>query len=232
MIKGMLQGTDWIDPLRSIVAGMQYDGQATAWTVLVPFQTPNENFKGAYGAIAGEDYYVLRFPPAPEMTVAENEQTYLVQASRQASDANLIVEMTVHDGVRQSETQIESAIQAMAASAADGEAPALLSPEEVQGMARDFLATLKQVDTLRVGLTIDPEALLLLLDVKGVPESYLAGLLTDPQTDVRLGGYQPDYPMQFRSRAYNAAGVLQMLGASFGQPYRKKGFGGDISPLV
>ena len=227
MIKGMLQGTDWIDPLRSIVAGMQYDGQATSWTVLVPFQTPNENFKGAYGAIAGEDYYVLRFPPAPEMTVSETEQAYLVQASRQSSDTNLIVEMTVHDVVRQSETQIESAIQAMAANAATGDAPAMLTPEELQGMARDFLATLKQVDTLRVGLTIDPEALLLLLDVKGVPESYLAGLLTDPKTDVRLGGYQPDYPMQFRSRAYNAAGFLQMLGASLGQVYRKMGFDFD-----
>jgi tetratricopeptide (TPR) repeat protein len=227
MIKGMLQGTDWIDPLRSIVAGMQYDGQATSWTVLVPFQTPNENFKGAYGAIAGEDYYVLRFPPAPEMTVSDTEQAYLVQASRQSSDANLIVEMTVHDVVRQSETQIESAIQAMAANAAAGDTPALLTPEEVQGMARDFLATLKQVDTLRVGLNIDPEALLLLLDVKGVPESYLAGLLTDPKTDVRLGGYAPDYPMQFRSRAYNAPGVLQMLGASLGQIYRKMGFDFD-----
>jgi len=227
MIKGMLQGTDWIDPLRSIVAGMQYDGQATSWTVLVPFQTPNENFKGAYGAIAGEDYYVLRFPPAPEMTVSDTEQAYLVQASRQASDANLIVEMTVHDVVRQSETQIESAIQAMAANAAAGDTPALLTQEEVQDMARDFLATLKQVDTLRVGLNIDPEALLLLLDVKGVPESYLAGLLTDPKTDVRLGGYEPDYPMQFRSRAYNAPGVLQMLGASLGQIYRKMGFDFD-----
>jgi hypothetical protein len=227
MIKGMLQGTDWIDPLRSIVAGMQYDGQATSWTVLVPFQTPNENFKGAYGAIAGDDYYVLRFPPTPEMTVSDTEQAYLVQASRQSSDANLIVEMTVHDVVRQTETQIESAIQAMAANAAAGDTPAMLTQEEVQGLARDFLATLKQVDTLRVGLNIDPEALLLLLDVKGVPESYLAGLLTDPKTDVRLGGYEPDYPMQFRSRAYNAPGVLQMLGASLGQIYRKMGFDFD-----
>jgi tetratricopeptide (TPR) repeat protein len=227
MIKGMLQGTDWIDPSRSIVAGMHYDGQATSWLVLVPFQKPNENFKGAYGAIAGEDYYVLRFPPTPEMTVSETEQAYLVQASRQSSEANLILEMAVHDVVRQSETQIETAIQAMAANAAAGDTSALLTQEEVQGMARDFLATLKQVDTLRVGLNIDPEALLLLLDVKGVPESYLAGLLTDPKTDVRLGDYAPDYPMQFRSRAYNAPGVLQMLGASLGQIYRKMGFDFD-----
>jgi tetratricopeptide (TPR) repeat protein len=227
MIKGMLQGTDWIDPSRSIVAGMNYDGQATSWMVLVPFQTPNENFKGAYGAIAGEDYYVLRFPPTPEMKVSETEQAYLVKASGQSSEANLIVEMAVHDVVRQSENQIETAIQAMAANATTGDAPAQLTPEEVQGMARDFMTALKQVDTLRVGLNIDPEALLLLLDVKGVPESYLAGLLTDPKTDVRLGGYQPDYPIRFRSRAYNAAGFLQMLGTSLGQIYRKMGFDFD-----
>ena len=53
------------------------------------------------------------------MTVSEAEQAYTVQVSRQSSDTNLIVEMTVHDVVRQTETQIESAIQAMAARASD-----------------------------------------------------------------------------------------------------------------
>ena len=94
-------------------------------------------------------------------------------------------------------------------------------------MVRDFMAALKQVDTLRLGLNIDSDVLLLLLDVKGTQASYLAGLLTDPKADVRLGAYQPDYPMQFRSRAYNMAGVMQMLGASFGQMYNKMGFDFD-----
>ena len=31
MVRGMLQGTDWIDPSRSVVAGMQSNGQETSW---------------------------------------------------------------------------------------------------------------------------------------------------------------------------------------------------------
>ena len=117
MIKGMLQGTEWIDPSRSIVAGMQYDGQVTSWLVLVPFQTPNQNFQGAYGAIAGEDYYVMRFPPTPEMTLSAPERDYLVQASKRSSEANILVEMAARALLLQSESQIEAAIQAMASNA-------------------------------------------------------------------------------------------------------------------
>ena len=227
MIRGMLQGTDWIDPTRSIVAGMNYDGQVTSWLVLVPFQAPNENFQSAYGAIAGEDYYAMRFPPAPEMKLSGPERNFLVQASRQSSEANILVEMAAHDVLLKSENQIEAAIQAMAASTTSGDAQAPFTPEETQIMVRDFMAAFKQVDTLRLGLDIDSEALMLLLDVKGTQGSYLSGLLTDQKTDVRLGAYQPDYPMQFRSRAYNMVGVMQMLGASFGQIYTKMGFDFD-----
>jgi Flp pilus assembly protein TadD len=227
MIKGMLQGTDWIDPSRSIVAGMNYDGQATSWLVLVPFQAPNDNFQGAYGAIAGEDYYIMRFPPAPEMKLSDSERDYLVQASRQSSEANILVEMAAHDVLRQSENQIEAAIQGMAASTIHGDTQTPFTPEETQIMVRDMMAAFKQVDTLRLGLNIDSQALMLLMDVKGTQGSYLSGLLTDQKTDVRLGAYQPDYPMQFRSRAYNMAGVMQLLGASFGQIYNKMGFDFD-----
>ena len=230
MIKGMLQGTAWIDPSRSIVAGMNYDGQVTSWLVFVPFQTPNENFQGAYGATAGEDYYVVRFPPMPEMKLSDPERDYLVQASRRSSEANILVELAARDVLRQSESQIEAAIQGMAANATAGDAQAPFTPEETQIMVRDLMAAFKQVDTLRLGLNIDAEALMLLLDVKSTQASYLSGLLTDQKTDIRLGAYQPDYPIQFRSRAYNIAGVMQMLGASFGQIYKKIGF--DFNELA
>ena len=225
MIKGMLQGTAWIDPSRSVVAGMHYDGQATFWLVFVPFQTPNENFQGAYAAISGEDYYVMRFPPSPEFALSDAERNYLAQASSRSSEANLVLEIAAHDVLTQSEGQIEAAIQGLAASG--GDARVAMAPEEMQQMARDVITTFKQVDRLRLGFNVDPEALLLLMDVKGRKASFLEGLLTDPKKDVRLGDYQPDYPIQFRSRAYNVAGALQLLGAGFGQLYDKLGFDFD-----
>ena len=224
MIKGMLQGTDWIDPSRAIVAGINYDGQTTSSLVLVPFQTPNENFRGAYGAIAGEDYYIMRFPPVPEMQISATERDYLVTASAASSETNILLEIAAHDLMVQSEGQIEASIQAMAANPEAGNLQGAFTPEEMQAMAREFLTTLKQVDTLRFGLNFESDAMLVLMDVKSLEDSYLAGLLDDQKADVRLGGYQPNYPMRYRSRPFNVAGVLQMLGASFSQIYSKMGF--------
>ena len=226
MIKGMLQGTDWIDPVRPLVAGMVYDGQRSSWLVFLPFQKPNDAFQRTYGAIAGEDYYLMRFPPAPDVPLPDAQREHLRSASLRGSEANIVVELAAHDALLQSEAQIEAALQNMTAgTVSNGEAP--LTQEETQRLVRDLVATFKQVQTLRFGLDLDPRNLLLLLDVQAMPESYLAGVLTDQQADQRLDGYRPDYPMQFRSRAYNVAGAMQMLGATFGQFYQKMGFNFD-----
>lgn len=231
MVKGMLQGTDWIDPARTVVAGMYYDGQASSWLVFLPFRKPNEAFQGAYGAIAGADYYVMRFPPAPDLPLPEGPRSFLMAASQRGSEANVVVELAAHETLLQSGSQIEAAIQNMAAATAAG-GPNALTQDEAQALVRDFIGTLKQVETLRLGVNIDPQTLLVLLDVEAMPDSYLAGLLNDPQADRRLGGYQPDYPLQFRSRAYNVAGAMQMLGATFGQFYQKMGFDFDELAMV
>ena len=226
MIKGLLQGTDWIDPARPVVADMVYDGQTSSWLVFLPFQKPNDAFQGTYGAIAGEDYYLMRFPPAPDAPLPDALREHLRAVSQRGSEANIVVELAAHDVLLQSEAQIEAALQNMAAgTAGNGEAP--LTQEETQRLVRDLVATFKQVQTLRFGLNLDPRNLLLLLDVQAMPESYLAGVLTDQQADERLDGYRPDYPMQFRARAYNVAGAMQMLGATFGQFYQKMGFDFD-----
>ncbi len=226
MIKGLLQGTDWIDPARPVVAGMVYDGQMSSWLVFLPFQKPNDAFQETYGAIAGEDYYLLRFPPAPDAPLPDALGEHLRAVSQRGSEANIVVELAAHDVLLQSEAQIEAALQNMAAGTpGSGEAP--LTQEETQRLVRDLVATFKQVQTLRFGLNLDPRNLLLLLDVQAMPESYLAGVLTDQQADERLDGYRPDYPMHFRARSYNVAGAMQMLGATFGQFYRKMGFDFD-----
>jgi Flp pilus assembly protein TadD len=224
MIKGMLQGTDWIDPARPVVAGMYYNGQMSSWLVFLPFQEPNEAFRGTYGALAGEDYYVMRFPPVPEAPLPDAQRDYLLAASKSGSEANFVFELAAREALQQSESQIEAAIQNMAASAAAGSGESPLTPEEAQRLVQDFITTFKQVETLRFGLDLNPQDLLLLMDVQATPTSYLAGVLTDQQAEERLDGYRPNYPMQFRSRAYNVAGAMQMLGATFGQFYQKMGF--------
>ena len=227
MVKGMLQGTDWIDPSRMVVAGLYNDGPTSSWMVFIPFQTPNDVFQGTYGAVAGEDYYVLRFPPAPDFLPTTAQREALITASEGPSKANILLEIAAHDALMQSEPKIVAAIQNMVATTENDGGQASLTQEEIQNLANDLMDTLKQVQTLRIGFNIDPDTLLLLLDVEAMPDSYLAGLLMDLKADGRLSDYQVDYPMQFRSRAYNVAGAIQMLGATFGQFYRKMGFDFD-----
>lgn len=227
MIKGLLQGTDWIDPARAVVAQLHYDGRDASWLVLVPFQNPNDGFQNAYGAVAGEDFYALRFPPVPEMQLSEDRRNRLDQASTAPMEADMVVELAASRLLRHSEPQIEAALQGLASGAAAGDATMPMPSGDVQQMVRDTVATFKQVESLRLGLEIGQEALVFLLDVEAVPESFLAGLLIDPKSEVRLSGYQVDYPLRFRSRSYNVAGALQMLGAGFGQFYRQMGFDFD-----
>lgn len=227
MIKGMLQGTDWIDPARPVVAGMYYDGQTSSWLVFLPFQKPNQTFQGTYGAIAGEDYYLMRFPPVPEAPLPDAQRDQLLTAAARGPEASIVVEVAAHDALQQSESEIETVIQNMAVGSAGSSGDAPLTQEETQRLVGDLIATFKQVEILRFGFNLDPQDLLLLLDVQAMPDSYLAGVLTDQHADERLDGYRPDFPMQFRSRAYNVAGAMQMLGASFGQFYQKMGFDFD-----
>jgi len=227
MIKGMLQGTDWIDPARPLVAGMYYNGQTSSWLVFLPFQKPNPTFQGAYGAIAGGDYYLMRFPPVSEAPLTDAQRGQLLAAAAHGSKASIVVEVAAHAALQQSESQIETAIQSMAVGSAGSSGDAPLTQEETQRLVGDLIATFKQVETLRFGFNLDPQDLLLLLDVQAMPESYLAGVLTDRYAEERLDGYRPDFPLQFRSRAYNVAGAMQMLGAAFGQFYQKMGFDFD-----
>ena len=96
MVRGLLQGTDWIDPARTVVAGMYDDGQASSWLVYLPFRKPNEAFQSTYGAIAGDDYYVVRFPPAPDLPLPEGARTQLMAASQRGSEANVVLELAAH----------------------------------------------------------------------------------------------------------------------------------------
>ncbi|HSO18104.1 MAG TPA: tetratricopeptide repeat protein, partial [Desulfosarcina sp.] len=188
---------------------------------------PNDDFQNAYGAVAGDDYYAMRFPPMPEVPLSESLRTQLGQASKAPVEADIVVELAASRLLDQSEPQIEAALQDLASRSAAGNASMPMAPDEIQQMVGDLIATFKQVETLRLGLDFDAEALFFLLDLKAVPNSFLAGLLVDPQTAVRLADYQADYPLRFRSRAYNVAGAIQMLGASFGQFYRQMGFDFD-----
>ena len=224
MIKGMLQGTDWIDPARAIAAGLTYDGAAARWTILVPFRTPNEGFQNAYAATAGENYYLVNLPPDPNYAVSAATLARLQQAAGSKPAAGLVLEAAARALLEQAEPQVAAMLGAIESNAPQTGGATGLSGPEARAMVDEILQSLRQVETLRLGLDLQQDALTILADVEAAPGTFLFGLLNDARGPMRLAGYAPDYPLAFHTRAYNVAGVMQMLGASFGSLYRQMGF--------
>ena len=95
MARGMLQGTGWIDPQRSIVASMVSKDAKSKWVILIPFRTANPNFQRTINAIAGDDYYLAAFPPEPGFTVNPAIKESLLSASTAAATGSLVIEAAV-----------------------------------------------------------------------------------------------------------------------------------------
>ncbi len=227
MLRGMLQGTEWIDPERSIVAGMVVNGDLSSWIALIPFRTANANFQTAYGAIAGDDYYLTALPPQPGFVVTPEVKSRLLSASGEAAAGSLVVEAAASELLALAQPRIAAAIANRAARPAPQGAPAMMSPEETQAMLADMLKMLEQMETVRLGLDLAGDVFTLQFDVDAWPESFLAGLLVDRGDDVRLSDYDIDMPLKFRSRAYNVPGMMQLVGSGFGQIYNRMGLDFD-----
>ena len=223
MLRGMLQGTDWIDPERAIVAGMTVDGDISRWIALIPFRTANANFQTAYGAIAGDDYYLMALPPQPGFGVAPEVKASLISASTQPAVSGLMVEAAASELAATAQPKIAAAIARQAANPARPSGPAAMSPAETQAMLTDMLKMFEQMQTVRLGLDLTGDVLTLQFDVDARPESFLAGLLIDRGDAVRLADYDVARPLQFRSRAYNVPGMMQLVATGFGQIYSQMG---------
>jgi hypothetical protein len=223
MLRGMLQGTDWIDPDRSIVAAMVTGGPESRWIAMIPFLTANPNFQMAYGAIAGEDYYVTAFPPQPGFVLSPNFKEALLKASTASTASDLVVEAAASELLTVAAPKFAAALQNRTASQASPGGQTVMSAQDTQAMLDNLLATFKQVETLRLGLDLSDNFFTLQFDVDALPDTFLAGLLTDQGGNTRLAGYQIESPFRLRSRAYNVAGMMQLVGSGLGQVYRQMG---------
>ncbi len=227
MLRGMLQGTDWIDPQRSIVAGMVVNGDLSSWIALIPFRTANANFQTAYGAMAGDDYYLVALPPQPGFVVPPEVKTRLIDAATEEAASSLVVEAAASELLEMAQPKITAAIANRAANPAPQAGPDMMSPEETQAMLADMLKMFEQMETVRLGLDLTGDVFTLQFDVDAWPDSFLAGLLIDRGDDVRLADYDLDMPLQFRSRAYNVPGMMQLIASGFGQIYSRMGLDFD-----
>ena len=230
MLRGMLQGTDWIDPDRSIVAGMVLDGQKASWAVMIPFSVENAAFQQSFNAIAGSDYYILPLPPQQGSSVSPAVERSLIEASMVPAKCNIMFEAAAGKLLDMLEPQMAAMLKKIETAPAAKMESSGMTPQQIQTMFNSTTETLRQVDMLRFGLDLSEDIFTLHFDVDAFPNSALAGVLVDQGGDTRLTDYPFDMPIQYRSRAHNMAGMMELMRSSFGSFYSQLGI--DFDEMV
>ncbi len=233
MLRGMVQGTDWIDPSRSTVLGVEFiDGQPQM-ALLIPFQYPSEGFQSAYDASSGPDYYVMGFPPGQGAVVSGAVERAMVAASTSEAKALLSVELAANRLLSKADAQIKQGLDKLVnMPRAQGQgAPDLgPSPEELRQMLVNFLDVARQLETLALGLDIDREALSYFFGAKALPETKLFHIFSDNAETSLLDDYKPAYQINFRSRSFDVEGMMGLMEDCFGSLYT--GMGIDFSAMA
>lgn len=227
MLRALLFGTAWIDPTRAIVAGFDRKGDQPLMAALVPFRRPNSNFKNAYGAMERDSYYLLQLPPGRSAAVIpQTFESALAAAALQPPRTTVSASLRVRQLMEQNRGVVaaflEQAVQA-AGPAAPSPHPMALSPEEIKDMLTNIVGTLEQLETLMFGVDIHQEHFAVATEASAVAGSTLAGLFSRSARHAYLNAYQPDYPIVFRSGAYDVDGMMALLNACFGRLYAKMG---------
>lgn len=230
-IQGLFQGTDWIDSRRTLTVGLRFgNGQPDA-TVLVPFKTPNENFKAAYNASEGAGYYLLSFPPGMGSGLPADIEQAMVAASRKKTRGLFSVEIACQGLLQNGESQIFQALQNMESSSA-GMAPQPFAPrpEDIRAMVEQMITIARQLDRFTVGIDSASGRLTTTFELETLPDTPLARLFSSAGTTSRFTGYLSDSHINFRSKRYDIHSMLGFFSQTFGPMYQAMGM--DISGFV
>lgn len=231
MIRGMLQGTDWIDSGRLIVMAASFDGSQPRAALLIPFRTSQENFKNAYQAIAGPDYYIVALPPNAGPTAARDLQPFLVQASKSEATSALSIDVEMAGLLRKNAAQIKERLAKNLQKAPPLDSRNLaLSPQEQQQLLNTSLDTARQIKTISLDLDLPPGKITAAFRATAVDGSEMANLFTRPGGPVLLSAYAPADGISFHTGNYDLAAMMAFLDHVFGNFYDRLGI--DLKGLV
>lgn len=235
-LRMMLQGTDWIDTGRSIVVEMSMGNPQNPAFALIPFLAANNNFSNTFSAKTGADYYIIPVPPKPEFTVSPELEQRLVDASLSKVSGSIVVEAALSKLMAMVEPALTASLAKIDPSEMgnqpEGTSPPPLSKEEINTIAREMFAILKQADTLRLGMDVEDDSFIVLMDVEAAPGSELANAFIDIGGSSRLADYPVDMPVKFYTRAYNVAGSQKIMQSYLGTVYSMLGIDIDLDEMV
>ena len=231
MLRGMLHGTDWIDPNRPIVIGIILNETRPEIAALIPFQKQNNNFQAAYNAFSGTDYYIMTVPPIPDAHVSESLKNALVEASGLKSGDSLSITMNVskimktyYDKIQEFMAQIENMPSNQELDKLD------ISQHEIREMLQKSIDTLSEIETISTGLNLNESIFEAFLKAEAIQGSALRKLFTSTGDTVLLDNYSPQYQINFKSHSYDIAGMVEIINNCFGNFYKKMGI--DFSSMA
>ena len=223
-LRAMLQGTDWIDADRQIVAELSWSSGQFQGHLLVPFWKPNEAFKAAYSGKSGPDYYLVALPPGTPITLSADRESRLTAISKEKAAAALTAYIPLNNLLVANEAKIKAQLDQIASAPQNKTtAAAPTTPQDLQDMLTGMVDAAKQVETLTVGLDLNKIKLTTLMEVKALTGSKLAGLLTRPDQTAFIHPISSGYQINFRTHAYDVMGLMGLIGDTFGEFYQKMG---------
>ena len=235
-IKTMLQGTEWIDPDRSIIVGINFNEIGTddkpVIAALIPFTEENESFKDTYNAVSGNNYYIVPLPPGQGGIISDQMKVGLVSTSLIPGDGFFSLEVSVGKVLQKADKQIQNFLMDLEKKTpANKNAPAELTSADVKKLIQNLLHIARQIETVSMGMDITKSDLVIFSDLKAKAKSDLAKLFVrNPDSRFSfMKTYTSDYQINFKSNSYDLDGIIKFFNANFGDIYKKIGL--DFSSI-
>jgi hypothetical protein len=231
MLRGMLQGTDWIDHSRPIVLGIVLKNTAEPEiSALIPFKESNNNFQAAFNASSGSDYYIISVPPISNGNISESLKNALLDVSRAKSDDSFSITMNVNKIISIYNDKIKESMGQLENMPANQEFNQLnISPAEIREMLQKSIDTLSEIETASIGLKLNKSIFQAFFEADTVQDGRLEKLFTSTGETVVLDDYSPQYQINFRSHSCDVMGMLDIMNNCFGEFYKRIGI--DFSSI-
>ncbi len=230
-LRSVLFGTDWIDPDRSIVIGINFENMASdakpVMAALVPYIRQNEDFHISYNAVSKIDHYIVPLPPGEGVVVSDQMAYDLAKASLKKPDGLLSVELAASRLLNKADSQIEKMLLELDSKMGDQtSSPDDLTTEDINNLLKNVIKAAKQLETFSMGMDITDSELIVFSDALALSETDLSKLFTRTATSKtsRMGEYTPQHHINFKSSSYDVKGMLTFFNTIFGEFYKKIGF--------
>jgi len=226
LANSFLQGTEWIDPDRSIVIGAFLRSEMAEtpdFAALIPFIQPNEGFAGTYKPVTGANYYIVRLPLQEGGIISDRIEEALVAASLKKPEGMINLDLAISRIIDKFEPQIRENFEAID-KIEESENPEV-SLENIKAMLSGFIDTGRQVKRIRTGMDLTDTEAAVFFNALALPGSRLESLFEPcpSEKELILAGYMTQHHIDFRSKPYDVAAVMDFMDTHFGAFYDQMG---------